>query len=155
MCLKINIFILFQSELEGGREAYTAFFTRYPYCYGYWKKFADLEKRKGTKETTLQVNILPIASLFEASSNSFFMWSVFKGFNMKAFFYGARWIMNKLFHIASNGVKLCNYLRYLKHMCICFQILETIYCIILIHLINMELASWWFHLFCLTKVPSY
>ncbi|KAF2358087.1 Tetratricopeptide-like helical domain [Trinorchestia longiramus] len=44
-----------QSELESGRQSYTAFFARYPYCYGYWKKFADLEKRKGTKETTMQV----------------------------------------------------------------------------------------------------
>ncbi|XP_018016728.1 pre-mRNA-processing factor 39 [Hyalella azteca] len=44
-----------QSDLECGRQSYTAFFARYPYCYGYWKKYADLEKRKGTKETTMQV----------------------------------------------------------------------------------------------------
>ncbi len=29
------------------REAYDAFLNRYPYCYGYWKKYADYEKRKG------------------------------------------------------------------------------------------------------------
>ena len=27
------------------REAYDAFLKRYPYCYGYWKKYADMEKR--------------------------------------------------------------------------------------------------------------
>ncbi|OQR78121.1 pre-mRNA-processing factor 39-like [Tropilaelaps mercedesae] len=27
------------------REAFSAFFARYPYCYGYWKKLADLEKK--------------------------------------------------------------------------------------------------------------
>lgn len=40
-----------QSDLESGREAYDGFFERYPYCYGYWKKYADLERRKGTYET--------------------------------------------------------------------------------------------------------
>ena len=34
-------------DIDDGREAYDAFLFRYPYCYGYWKKFADLEKRKG------------------------------------------------------------------------------------------------------------
>ncbi|XP_042861360.1 pre-mRNA-processing factor 39-like isoform X3 [Penaeus japonicus] len=44
-----------QSDLESGREAYDGFFGRYPYCYGYWKKYADLERRKGTKETAMKV----------------------------------------------------------------------------------------------------
>lgn len=44
------------SDLESGREAYDGFFERYPYCYGYWKKYADLERRKGTKETTCKVS---------------------------------------------------------------------------------------------------
>lgn len=43
------------SDLESGREAYDGFFARYPYCYGYWKKYADLERRKGNKDTTLKV----------------------------------------------------------------------------------------------------
>ena len=34
-------------DIDDGREAYNAFLFRYPYCYGYWKKYADLEKRKG------------------------------------------------------------------------------------------------------------
>ncbi|XP_032871270.1 pre-mRNA-processing factor 39-like [Amblyraja radiata] len=29
------------------RRAFDSFFTRYPYCYGYWKKYADIEKRLG------------------------------------------------------------------------------------------------------------
>ena len=36
-------------DIDDGREAYDAFLFRYPYCYGYWKKYADLEKRKGTQ----------------------------------------------------------------------------------------------------------
>ena len=36
-------------DIDDGREAYDAFLHRYPYCYGYWKKYADLEKRKGKK----------------------------------------------------------------------------------------------------------
>lgn len=42
-------------ELEDGREAFDAFLFRYPYCYGYWKKYADFEKRKGTKESCVAV----------------------------------------------------------------------------------------------------
>ncbi len=41
--------------IEDGREAYDAFLHRYPYCYGYWKKYADLEKRKGTPEKCMSV----------------------------------------------------------------------------------------------------
>ncbi len=39
------------------REAYDAFLHRYPYCYGYWKKYADYEKRKSTnkKERAMMV----------------------------------------------------------------------------------------------------
>ncbi|CAL4099757.1 unnamed protein product [Meganyctiphanes norvegica] len=42
-------------DLESGREAYDGFFERYPYCYGYWKKYADLERRKGDLGTAMQV----------------------------------------------------------------------------------------------------
>ena len=42
-------------ELEDGREAFDAFLFRYPYCYGYWKKYADFEKRKGTNECCMAV----------------------------------------------------------------------------------------------------
>jgi len=40
--------------LEEGREAYNAFLVRYPYCYGYWKKFGDFENRNGSPETVQQ-----------------------------------------------------------------------------------------------------
>ncbi len=42
-------------DITDGREAYDAFLYRYPYCYGYWKKYADLEKRKGTPEKAMEV----------------------------------------------------------------------------------------------------
>ena len=42
-------------DIEDGREAYDAFLFRYPYCYGYWKKYADLEKRKGAAEKCMAV----------------------------------------------------------------------------------------------------
>jgi len=42
-------------DIFDGREAYDAFLFRYPYCYGYWKKYADLEKRKGTPEKCMMV----------------------------------------------------------------------------------------------------
>ncbi len=33
-------------EPDQADEAYDAFLHRYPYCYGYWKKYADYQKRK-------------------------------------------------------------------------------------------------------------
>ncbi|XP_013097788.2 pre-mRNA-processing factor 39 [Stomoxys calcitrans] len=38
-----------ESDAEAAREAYNAFLAHYPYCYGYWRKYADYEKRKGIK----------------------------------------------------------------------------------------------------------
>ncbi|XP_069501062.1 uncharacterized protein [Ambystoma mexicanum] len=35
------------NHIIASRKAYAAFFTRYPYCYGYWKKYADMEQRFG------------------------------------------------------------------------------------------------------------
>ena len=48
------------------REAYDAFFSRYPYCYGYWKKYSELEKRFGTPEQSETVSVdatLPLSCL--------------------------------------------------------------------------------------------
>lgn len=33
-----------EHNIEAAREAFTSFFKHYPYCYGYWKKYADMEK---------------------------------------------------------------------------------------------------------------
>lgn len=44
-----------RNELEVGREVFNSFLRRYPYCYGYWKKFADFEKRNGTSERVFEV----------------------------------------------------------------------------------------------------
>ena len=37
------------------QEAYDAFLEHFPYCYGYWKKFADLELKRGSIEAALKV----------------------------------------------------------------------------------------------------
>ena len=39
-----------QNDAEAAREAYDKFLERYPYCYGYWRKYADYEKKKGDPE---------------------------------------------------------------------------------------------------------
>lgn len=38
------------NNVENAREAYSKFLELYPYCYGYWRKFADFEKRNNNKE---------------------------------------------------------------------------------------------------------
>lgn len=42
-----NVFLLLQNHLLASRKAFDAFFLHYPYCYGYWKKYADIEKKHG------------------------------------------------------------------------------------------------------------
>lgn len=42
-------------ETKPAREAYDEFLGRYPYCYGYWKKYADLEKRHRHMERAVEV----------------------------------------------------------------------------------------------------
>ncbi|NXB40128.1 PRP39 factor, partial [Eulacestoma nigropectus] len=37
-----------QNLLGAARRAFDAFFLHYPYCYGYWKKYADMERRLGS-----------------------------------------------------------------------------------------------------------
>lgn len=44
--------------MEAAREAYDAFLSHYPYCYGYWRKYADYEKRKGNKKKCEEVRVL-------------------------------------------------------------------------------------------------
>jgi len=39
-----------ENNVENVREAYNKFLELYPYCYGYWRKFADFEKRNDNKE---------------------------------------------------------------------------------------------------------
>lgn len=39
-----------ENNVENVREAYNKFLELYPYCYGYWRKFADFEKRNNNKE---------------------------------------------------------------------------------------------------------
>ncbi|XP_075223787.1 pre-mRNA-processing factor 39-like isoform X3 [Lycorma delicatula] len=44
-----------ENDVEAAREAYDAFLSHYPYCYGYWRKYADYEKRKGNKKKCEEV----------------------------------------------------------------------------------------------------
>jgi len=44
-----------ENDVEAAREAYDAFLSHYPYCYGYWRKYADYEKRKGNKDKCEEV----------------------------------------------------------------------------------------------------
>ncbi|CAH8467248.1 unnamed protein product [Schistosoma turkestanicum] len=52
-----------QQNIEYARQAFDAFFKRFPYCYGYWKKFADMERHKGNKERCLQVYELGVKTI--------------------------------------------------------------------------------------------
>ncbi|XP_041845315.1 pre-mRNA-processing factor 39 [Melanotaenia boesemani] len=46
-----------ESHITASRRALEAFLIRYPLCYGYWKKFADLERRSGYNDRAEEVCI--------------------------------------------------------------------------------------------------
>lgn len=60
VCMKCLCCAMCQSDVEAAREAYDAFLSHYPYCYGYWRKYADYEKRKGSKKKCLEVSAAPL-----------------------------------------------------------------------------------------------
>ena len=45
-----------ENDVEAAREAYDSFLSRYSYCYGYWRKYADYEKKKGSIEKCEEVS---------------------------------------------------------------------------------------------------
>ena len=45
-----------ENDVEAAREAYDKFLSRYCYCYGYWRKYADYEKKKGSVEKCDEVS---------------------------------------------------------------------------------------------------
>ncbi|XP_031950699.1 pre-mRNA-processing factor 39-like, partial [Corvus moneduloides] len=44
-----------ENLLGAARRAFDAFFLHYPYCYGYWKKYADMERRLGSARRAEEV----------------------------------------------------------------------------------------------------
>ncbi|KAM3717272.1 Pre-mRNA-processing factor [Dirofilaria immitis] len=42
-------------ETKAAREAYDDFFKRYPYCYGYWRKYAEFERRHKHYDRCIEV----------------------------------------------------------------------------------------------------
>ena len=52
--LKWCILVL-QNNVDDAQEAFDAFFAHYPYCYGYWKKYADILKKNGDVEKAIEV----------------------------------------------------------------------------------------------------
>ena len=44
-----------QDKLAPAREVFDSFLKLYPYCYGYWKKYADLVKKGGNSDDVIEV----------------------------------------------------------------------------------------------------
>lgn len=55
----ICLFVCPQGKLDPVREVFDAFLGLYPYCYGYWKKYADLERKHSGNDTAKQVGNAP------------------------------------------------------------------------------------------------
>lgn len=44
-----------QDNIVKIRKVYDAFMSKFPLCYGYWKKYADHEARLGSTEKVVEV----------------------------------------------------------------------------------------------------
>jgi len=44
-----------EDNLEASQAVYRCFLRYFPYCYGYWKKFADIEKRNGNLDAARKI----------------------------------------------------------------------------------------------------
>ncbi|XP_064185347.1 pre-mRNA-processing factor 39-like [Anguilla rostrata] len=44
-----------ENHIVAARTAFDSFFARYPYCYGYWKKYADMERKLGDMKLAEEV----------------------------------------------------------------------------------------------------
>ena len=45
---KYHSILFLKNHMPSVRKAFDAFLARYPYCYGYWKKYADLERKRAS-----------------------------------------------------------------------------------------------------------
>nr|XP_057919167.1 pre-mRNA-processing factor 39 isoform X2 [Doryrhamphus excisus] len=52
-----------EGHLAASRRALAAFLARYPLCYGYWKKYADLERRAGNDDKASAVCVQGLRSI--------------------------------------------------------------------------------------------
>jgi pre-mRNA-processing factor 39 len=61
--------------LEAARPAFDGFLAKYPYCYGYWKKYADMEKKynniKEAEQVLLAVTTAHLDVQFWLTENEF------------------------------------------------------------------------------------
>lgn len=46
---------LLQNDVDSARVIFNDFLTLYPYCYDYWKKFAEMERRNGNRAEAVEV----------------------------------------------------------------------------------------------------
>ncbi len=52
-----------QGKVDPAREVFNAFLQLYPYCYGYWKKYADFEKKHSGPDAAIEVSRSQSSSL--------------------------------------------------------------------------------------------
>lgn len=70
--LQFGLSASLQNVLTAVRKAFDVFFLRYPYCYGYWKKYADIEKKHGNVQVAEEVS-MPLVLLYTCC----FLWVFF------------------------------------------------------------------------------
>lgn len=52
-----------KDKLPPAREVFDSFLKLYPYCYGYWKKYADLVKKGGSSDDVIEVYDRGVAAI--------------------------------------------------------------------------------------------
>jgi hypothetical protein len=65
-----------QGDLKALREVYDDFLSSYPLCYGYWKKYAEIQLKHGSVEDAKSIYERGVAAI----SNSVELWLAYANF---------------------------------------------------------------------------
>lgn len=68
--------VLDQGDIKTLREVYDEFLDSYPLCYGYWKKYADIQLKHGSVEDAKAVYERGVLAI----SNSIDLWLAYSNF---------------------------------------------------------------------------
>ena len=93
-----EVYAILQDNIETMRQAFEAFLKRYPYCYGYWKKYADMEKKHGDSDLAERVSLPKSTTAATGYMSRFYYVSLGAVAVLNSWHVGAVFLIHRLGH---------------------------------------------------------
>ncbi|TKR87991.1 hypothetical protein L596_012304 [Steinernema carpocapsae] len=90
------------NDIRSARDAYKIFFEHYPFCYGYWRKYAEMERRNDNFSRTLDIYERGV----EAISVSSELWISYAAF-LRAHFNEGPNDVKKIRNVYERAIEAC------------------------------------------------